>query len=63
MPGASCPHTAAVRTGNTTPLAAGAGAFIAFSSIPQTLPRNCTCTPAVWQARRTEMFDPAVLPR
>ena len=64
MPGAPWPpQTAPVRTGNTTPFAAVPAAFIAFSSMPQTLPRNCTFTPAVWQARSTEMFEPAVLPR
>ena len=45
------------------PFAAVPAAFIASSPMPQTLPRNCTFTPAVWQARSTEMLEPAVLPR
>ena len=63
MPGASCPQTTEVRTGKTTPFAAVPAAFIASSPMPHTLPRNCTFTPAVWQARSTEMLEPAVLPR
>ena len=63
MPGALPPQVTAVRSGNTTPSAAAPAALAAFSSMPQTLPRNCTSTPAVLQAFSTEMLEPAVLPR
>jgi hypothetical protein len=63
MPGALPFQTMPVRTGNTMPLAASPAAFAAFSSMPQTLPMNCTVTPAVLQALSTEMFEPAVLAR
>ena len=63
IPDASPFQLTPVRSGKTTPLAASPAAFAAFSSMPQTLPRNCTSTPAVLHALSTEMFEPAVLPR
>jgi len=43
----------AVRSGKITPSAASPAALAAFSSMPQTLPMNCTSTPAALQAFST----------
>ena len=63
MPGALPPQATAVRSGKITPSAASPAVLAAFSSIPQTLPRNWISTPAVLHAFSTEMLEAAVLPR
>jgi len=63
MPGASPPQPTAVRSGKITPSAASPAVLAPFSSMPQTLDRNWTSTPAVLQAFMTEMLEAAVLPR